>query len=25
MGGCMACHRAKNASIDCTTCHDQLR
>jgi hypothetical protein len=25
MGGCMGCHRAKNASIDCTTCHDQLR
>jgi hypothetical protein len=23
MGGCMNCHRAKKASIDCTYCHEQ--
>jgi hypothetical protein len=23
MGGCMNCHRVKNASIDCTFCHDE--
>lgn len=23
MGGCMDCHRAKRASIDCTFCHEQ--
>lgn len=22
MGGCLACHKAKNASTDCTFCHD---
>ena len=22
MGGCMNCHRAKKASIDCTYCHE---
>ncbi len=22
MGGCMNCHQARNASIDCTFCHD---
>lgn len=25
MGGCMNCHREKKVSINCTTCHDQLR
>lgn len=24
MGGCMACHQAKSASIDCTYCHEPL-
>lgn len=24
MGGCMSCHRAKNASNDCKYCHDEL-
>jgi hypothetical protein len=23
MGGCMNCHRAKKASLDCTYCHEQ--
>jgi hypothetical protein len=23
MGGCMDCHKAKNASTDCTFCHEQ--
>ncbi len=23
MGGCMNCHRANKASLDCTYCHDQ--
>jgi len=23
MGGCMNCHRAKNASTDCTFCHEE--
>jgi hypothetical protein len=23
MGGCMECHRAKKASLDCSYCHDQ--
>ena len=23
MGGCMACHRTKNASIECTFCHEE--
>ncbi len=23
MGGCMSCHRANKASIDCTYCHEQ--
>jgi hypothetical protein len=25
MGGCMNCHRAKNASIDCLYCHEDRR
>lgn len=23
MGGCMECHRAKKAGLDCTYCHEQ--